>query len=183
MKNRKVVDRIAAIVADHNHVRPEYMFQNSRKQDISDIRSVFQYMCTKYTRETLSDIGMYSKIMGRKRHHDHASVLHSKKKITSLIQFDKKFRINVGEIEEKVLKVVDNEAFKAKKKQKQINEIIDVVFEEEDDRFIELIHDFIGKAYHNRNEENILKCIDFINTIKDEGIHQATQDNTGVGVV
>ena len=183
MKNKKVIDRIAAIVADHNHVKPEYMFQNNRKQDVSDIRSVFQYMCTKYTKETLSDIGMYSKIMGRKRHHDHASVLHSKKKITALIQFDKKLRISVNEIEEKVLRVVDSEAFKTKKKQKQINEIIDVVFEEEDERFIELIHNFIGKAYHNRNEENILKCIDFLNTIKDEGIHQTTQDNIGVGVV
>ena len=183
MKNKKIVDRISIIVSEYYNVSRHYMFQNNRKQDVADLRSIFHYMCARLTKETLSDIGKYSKIMGRNKAHDHASILHGKRKIEGLIQFDKKLRVEVNEIEEKILKVIDHESFKSKKKQKQINEIIDVVFEEEDENFIKLIHSFISKTYKNRSEENIKKYLNIINKIDDEGIHQATQNNIGLGVV
>ncbi len=183
MKNKKILDRIAYIIADAKGVEPTYMFQNNRKQDVTDMRSIFHYITVRNTKETLSAIGQYSKTMGREKGHDHASVLHGKRKIESLMQFDKKLSRDVQEIEDRVLWVVNSEAFIARKKQKQINEIIDLVFQEEDETFIDLLYGFIGRAYSNKNTETINIFIDFLNSLDDEGIHQTTQDNSGVGVV
>jgi len=183
MKNKRNLDKIANIIAEHEDVEPSFMFQNNRKREVTDTRSIFHYMSAKYSQESLASIGKYSQIAGRNAPHNHASVLHGKRKVENIMQFDKKFCRKIEKIEDKVRRFIDTENYYKERNQKQVREIIDFIYEQNDDNLIDLIHKLMLSAYKSKSEESIIECITILEKAENEGIYKATQNDTSVGVV
>ena len=76
---------------------PERFNSPERTREIAQARQIAMYLAKQHTKAPLTTIG--SAIGGR----NHATVLHSCKAVTNLIETDKAFRRQVEEIEKKVL--------------------------------------------------------------------------------
>ena len=87
-KKYKSLEIIAKIIADKHNKTPDFIFFDTRVREIIDLRSMFFYFATRYTRLSLSDIGKFSQYMGRDKPHNHASVLHNANKICDMITVD-----------------------------------------------------------------------------------------------
>jgi chromosomal replication initiator protein len=72
------------------------MNSNIRKREVVQVRQIAMYFAKKYTKLSLSVIGAYC---GNK---DHATVLHSCKTMSNLIETDKKIRQYIEEIDKKI---------------------------------------------------------------------------------
>ena len=80
------LDRIFMIVSEYLGIAPDDMSGKTRKREVADARHIFCYLASKaYGRYTLKQIG-------RKINRDHASVLHAKKKIVELMDFNKELK-------------------------------------------------------------------------------------------
>ncbi|AGO47417.1 DnaA protein [Cellulophaga phage phi19:3] len=75
-------DFILKLVCEYNEITPEVLFSNTRKRDLIYTRQKFFYLCYRFTKPSLKEIGKISKENGRNRVHDHASVLHGYKTIS-----------------------------------------------------------------------------------------------------
>ena len=58
-----VLHKVAKIVADRFEVKPEYIFQDTRRHKVTDMRAIFHYMSNRYTSKRLQTIGQFSQIM------------------------------------------------------------------------------------------------------------------------
>jgi len=181
MKNN-ILYKIAKIVADEFQVDPPFIFQDTRRHEVTDVRAVFHYMCNKYTKERLVVIGEFSKKMGRAKPHHHASIVYAIKKINSLCDVDKKMKNTVEEICDKIEKQLTYDKFVSRKNATTISNIIDKIFYEDDYEFLTYLDLLIVKLYENKNKE-VIETI--LKTLKetDEGLHKATQDDSRLGVV
>ena len=171
--NFKKLKRIADIVANHYDVHVMSMFPNSRYQVDADRRQVFHYMATRHTRASLQEIGDFSKAMGRKKVHNHATVLHSVKIVTDYMHVDKAYRMEVKELENKIYKAVIliNDSSKVR------------VFEEDNIEYLELVHLLIKKIYENKNIEELTHLIFLQNKMNNERIYKASQNDSRLGMV
>ena len=161
-RNFKVLKRIA-------EVHPMSMFPNNRLNHFAEIRQVFHYMATKHTKASLQEVGDFSKAMGRKKAHNHASVLHSVKKVTGFIDVDKKYKEELDELENRIYKAVSL--------------IIEVVFGEDNLEYLELVHLLVEKIYVNKNKEELSHLIFLQHKLNNERIYKASQVDTGLGMV
>lgn len=91
------VEHIIDAVFAHQHIDRERFNSSERKRDIAQARQIAMYLAKKHTKATLTAIG--SAIGGR----NHATVLHSCKAVSNLIETDRAFRKLVEEIEKEVL--------------------------------------------------------------------------------
>ncbi|MEN8835906.1 MAG: helix-turn-helix domain-containing protein [Polaribacter sp.] len=182
---------IAKIIADRNRITPESIFVNSRERRVVDIRALFFYFATKYTKLSLSDIGKFSKEMGRDKEHHHASVLHNSRKIRDIIVFDKDLRKETEELNNEIKYYVDYYKFWQDSITSYKKIIVENVYNEKDLEFTSKLSDLIAKIFENREILNILadvveKELQTEETEEenyDEGIYQATQKHIGLGVV
>lgn len=181
--NLKVIKRIADVVANHFQINTMEMFPNSRVRESGEKRQIFHYMASKYTKASLQEIGDFSKIMGRKTSHNHASILHSKKQVQNLMDIDSRYKALIDKLENRIYKAVSliNHSFTAR--DKQVQAIIDRVFTEEDTEFLELIHLLVDKIYENKNKEELSHLIFLQHKMNNERIYKTTQNDIGLGVV
>ena len=91
------VEHVIDAVFAHQNIDRERFNSSERKRDIAQARQIAMYLAKKHTKATLTAIG--AAIGGR----NHATVLHSCKAVSNLIETDRSFRKMVEEIEKEVL--------------------------------------------------------------------------------
>ena len=91
------VEHVIDAVFAHQNIDRERFNSSERKRDIAQARQIAMYLAKKHTKATLTAIG--AAIGGR----NHATVLHSCKAVSNLIETDRSFRKLVEEIEKEVL--------------------------------------------------------------------------------
>ena len=185
---KNIMYKISKIVADRFEVSPEFIFKDTRKHKVTDIRSIFHYMCYKYTGEGIKKIGAFSQTMGRKEPHHHASVVYAVKKVEGFMEVDDKIKEDVHCIETKIQKQISNERYFSKKKAITVSNIINKIFYEEDYDFLISLDSLISGLYEKKDKEELEFLIATLKIYKtqkttNEGVHKATSDNSGLGVV
>lgn len=181
MKNN-ILYKIAKIVADRFEVDPKFIFEDTRRHAVTDVRAIYHFMCNKYTKERLRVIGQFSQTMGRKEPHHHASIVYAIKKVKALYAVDKKFKEDVDSISEVIEKQLTYDKFVSRKNATTISNIIERIFYEDDYEFLTYLDLLIDMIYETKDTKIIE---DLIKTLKqnNEGLHKATQDNSRLGVV
>lgn len=91
------IDHIIDVVCAHQNIDRTRLNSTERTRDVAQSRQIAMYLAKQHTKAPLTAIG--SAIGGR----NHATVLHSCKAISNLIETDKNFRHQVEEIERLVL--------------------------------------------------------------------------------
>ena len=90
------IDYIQKIVCNYYNIGLEQLQSKTRKREIVQARQVAMFFSKTLTKSSLATIG--SQIGGK----DHATVLHACKTVNNLIETDKRFRLQVDEIEKKL---------------------------------------------------------------------------------
>ena len=181
MKN-SVLHKVAKIVADRFEVKPEYIFQDTRRHKVTDMRAIFHYMSNRYTSKRLQTIGQFSQIMGREKPHNHATIIYAIKKVKKLYSVDAKFKHDVDFISDKIEKQLTYDKYVSKKSSLTISNIIDRIFYEDDYEYLDKLDQLISLLYEYKDIGDIYELIER-QKATNEGIHQAASDDTGLGVV
>ncbi len=90
------IDYIQKVVCTYYNIGLEMLQSKTRKREIVQARQVAMFFSKSMTKSSLATIG--SQIGGK----DHATVLHACKTVNNLIETDKRFRLQVDEIEKKL---------------------------------------------------------------------------------
>jgi len=90
------IDYIQKVVCNYFNIPVEHIQSKTRKREIVQARQVAMFFSKSLTKASLATIG--SQIGGK----DHATVLHACKTVNNLIETDKRFRIQIDEIEKKL---------------------------------------------------------------------------------
>jgi chromosomal replication initiator protein len=90
------IDYIQKVVCNFFNLPLEQIQSKTRKREIVQARQVAMFFSKSLTKASLATIG--SQIGGK----DHATVLHACKTVNNLIETDKRFRIQIDEIEKKL---------------------------------------------------------------------------------
>ena len=90
------IDYIQKVVCSFFNIGQEQMQSKTRKREIVQARQVAMYFAKSFTKSSLATIG--SQIGGK----DHATVLHACKTVNNLIETDKRFRIQMDELDKKL---------------------------------------------------------------------------------
>ena len=90
------IDYIQKVVCNYYNIGLDMLQSKTRKREIVQARQVAMFFSKSLTKSSLATIG--SKIGGK----DHATVLHACKTVNNLIETDKRFRLQVDEIEKKL---------------------------------------------------------------------------------
>lgn len=90
------VDKIQEIVCGYFHLAPELLQEKTRKREIVQARQLAMYFSKTYTKASLSYIGNQ---IGKK---DHATVLYACKAVADMMATDRKFKLEVEEIQKKL---------------------------------------------------------------------------------
>jgi chromosomal replication initiator protein len=94
-KNQRVsVQFIQQKVAEVFEISPNQLTAHTRKRDVSVPRSIAMYLCKKWTRQSLSTIGLE---FGNR---DYSTVIHAAKKIETDIQTDEDLRTRIAQVED-----------------------------------------------------------------------------------
>lgn len=89
------VDKIQDVICDYLRIPAELLRTKNRKREIVQARQLFMYFCKNYTNCSLAYIG-------KQVDRDHATVLYADKAVTNLIETDRKFKMQVEEIQRKL---------------------------------------------------------------------------------
>ena len=90
------IDYIQKVVCSYYNIGLELLQSRTRKREIVQARQVAMFFSKSMTKSSLATIGTH---IGGK---DHATVLHACKTVNNLIETDKRFRIQIDEIEKKL---------------------------------------------------------------------------------
>jgi chromosomal replication initiator protein len=90
------IDYIQKVVCDYFSLPVEVINSKTRKREIVQARQLAMYFSKKHTKNSLNTIGLHC---GNK---DHATVLHAVKTVKNLMETDKKFKVYVEEIDQKL---------------------------------------------------------------------------------
>jgi len=90
------IDYIQKVVCSYFNIGVEQLQSKTRKREIVQARQVAMFFSKGLTKSSLATIG--SQIGGK----DHATVLHACKTVNNLIETDKRFRLQIDEIEKKL---------------------------------------------------------------------------------
>lgn len=90
------IDYIQKVVCSYFNIGVENLQSKTRKREIVQARQVAMFFSKSLTKSSLATIG--TQIGGK----DHATVLHACKTVNNLIDTDKRFRLQVDEIEKKL---------------------------------------------------------------------------------
>jgi chromosomal replication initiator protein len=90
------IDHISTIVCIYFNIPPGVFQSQTRKREVVQARQIAMWLSKKHTKNSLSVIGSE---IGDK---DHATVVYACKTVESLIETEKRFKVQVGEIEKKL---------------------------------------------------------------------------------
>lgn len=90
------VEKIQQIVCGHFNISAELLQEKTRKREVVQARQLAMYFSKNCTKASLSYIGNQ---IGKK---DHATVLYACKAVTDLMETDRKFKLQVEEIQKKL---------------------------------------------------------------------------------
>lgn len=90
------VDKIQQVVCSHFSIDPKLLQDKTRKREVVQTRYLAMYFCKAYTNASLSFIGNQ---IGNK---DHATVLYACKWVNNMMETDRKFRLEVEELQRKL---------------------------------------------------------------------------------
>ena len=90
------IDYIQKVVCDYFNIPIDLVLSKTRKREIVQARQVAMFFSKSLTKSSLATIG--SRIGGK----DHATVLHACKTVNNLIETDKRFRLQIEEIEKRL---------------------------------------------------------------------------------
>ncbi|MEZ5072612.1 MAG: chromosomal replication initiator protein DnaA [Bacteroidales bacterium] len=90
------IDYIQKVVCSYYNIGLEQLQSKTRKREIVQARQVAMFFSKTLTKSSLATIG--TQIGGK----DHATVLHACKTVNNLLETDKRFRIQIDEIEKKL---------------------------------------------------------------------------------
>lgn len=99
VKNTKkdiTVDYIQKVVCEYFGLPIDVLQEKTRKREIVQARQIAMYFSKNLTKSSLSSIGI---AIGKK---DHATVLHACKTVSNLMETDKRFRLQIEDIEKKL---------------------------------------------------------------------------------
>ena len=182
-----VLDIISEIITNKHEKDKDFLFLDTRRRDVADLRKVFFYMAKEFTKMSLQTIGNYSKYRGRKNPHNHATILYSVARVRDWMSVDKIYRQEIEDLKNEIKYYVDYEQFILDESSVYKKNIAKKAYEEEDIWFIERLSKITDNLYENKNLVDILA--DKINEVitihkrKNEGLHKTTQEDTGLGVV
>lgn len=95
-KRELSIDYIQKVVCSYFNVPVEMLQSNTRKREIVQARQIAMFFSKNLTKSSLATIGSQ---IGDK---DHATVLHACKTVNNLIETDKRFRLQLDEIEKRL---------------------------------------------------------------------------------
>lgn len=181
-----VLDTISNIIVKKHEKEKDFLFLDTRRREVCDLRKVFFFMATEFTKMSLQTIGNYSKYRGRKNPHNHASILYSVAKVRDWMSIDKVYKQEIEDLKNEIKYYVDYEQYVFDQANVYKKNIAKKAYEEEDLWFIERVSKITDKLYENKNLADILA--DKINEVitihkRNEGLHQTTQEDTRLGVV
>ena len=90
------IDYIQKVVCNYFNIGVDQLQSKTRKREIVQARQVAMFFSKSLTKSSLASIG--TQIGGK----DHATVLHACKTVNNLIETDKRFRLQIDEIEKKL---------------------------------------------------------------------------------
>ena len=90
------IDYIQKVVCSYFNVPVEMLQSNTRKREIVQARQIAMFFSKNLTKSSLATIGSQ---IGDK---DHATVLHACKTVNNLLETDKRFRVQIDEIEKRL---------------------------------------------------------------------------------
>ncbi|MDR1172784.1 MAG: chromosomal replication initiator protein DnaA, partial [Bacteroidales bacterium] len=79
------------------HIDESSVLSNTRKREIVQARQVAMYFAKQLTKTSLKSIGAQ---LGKK---DHATVLHACRTVNDLMETDRRFKLQMGELEGKLM--------------------------------------------------------------------------------
>ncbi|MBR3847589.1 MAG: chromosomal replication initiator protein DnaA [Alistipes sp.] len=91
------IEQIIKVVCEHLSIDADRFNSSERTREIAQARQIAMYLSKQHTKAPLTTIG--ASIGGR----NHATVLHSCKAVSNLLETDKQFKRQVEEIEKKIL--------------------------------------------------------------------------------
>jgi hypothetical protein len=183
----KLLDLISEIICKKYKKEEGFLFIDTRRREVSDLRKIFFYMSKKFTKLSLQTIGNYSEYRGRKKPHNHASILYSVEKVSDWMSIDKKYKEEIEDLTNEIRYYVDYEQYILDELNHFKKNIVKKIYQEKDRFFIEKVSNITDNIYENRNL--IDKLADIIEEVvkiqkdNNEGLHKTTQEDTGLGVV
>ena len=90
------VDYIMKVVSDYYHIDENDILSNNRKREIVQARQVTMYFAKQLTKVSLKGIGTQ---LGKK---DHATVLYACRAVNNIMEYDRKFKLQIEELELKL---------------------------------------------------------------------------------
>lgn len=91
--NKEIIDKIINEVCKYYSFTPIEVFNETRKKEIVQVRQLCQYLILKYTKLSLHKVGEVSSYYGRKRKHNHATIIHSVKEVEYRVETDLDFYV------------------------------------------------------------------------------------------
>lgn len=181
-----VLDTISDIITKKHKKEKDFLFLDTRRRDVCDLRKIFFYMATEFTKMSLQTIGNYSQYRGREKPHNHASILYSAARVKERMSVYSSYKDEIEELRNEIKYYVDYDQYIFDQANVYKKNIAKKAYEEEDIWFIERVSKITDKLYENKNLADILA--DKINEVitihkRNEGLHKTTQEDTRLGVV
>lgn len=185
MDKDKTLLIIAEVIAESKGREAEFLFRNTRRRENVDLRSEFHFFAHKYSRLSLTRIGEFSKVMGRKNPHNHATVIHNRKKVKDFSSISKKYNERIGRLDDKIKTLVDYENGAERVLNENKQKIVSYIYQDSDSEFIELFYELTKLNYETKNKQLLSEFINKTKNIaeQNEGIHKTAPLNTQLGVV
>jgi hypothetical protein len=177
---------ITELMSEVLRITPEYIFTNSRRREIVDNRSILFYFMQRYGDSSLQKIGDLAMRFGRNVGFNHATVLYSIRKVKTLMSIDKEFYSKVCAIDDYIYDNISYSKLVADEMDDHRNSIIHHVRGDQDASFLAMFNKLTTLVYENKHIIAKLTgtAIEYANEEQtDEGIHQITPQNTGLGMV
>lgn len=145
---------IIKVVCEYYNLRPRKVFSLTRKGFFTKPRQIIQYLHTVHTNLALREIGLISLEYGRKKPHDHASILHAKKAIEDLIETDKGIQSDMIKINE-VLSIYKFDRNTLKNNVNKKDDLLPVLLMNQKIKIKELNHEVLKLKYDLDNNSII----------------------------
>ena len=177
---------ITELMAESLKTTPQYLYTNTRRRDIADNRAILFYFMQRYGEASLQKIGDNALNYGRKVGFNHATVLYNIKKVKTLMKVDKEFYSKVCSIDEYIYDNISYSKLVSDEMDDHRNSIIHSVRGDQDASFLAMFNKLTNLVYENKHIIAKLTgtAIEYANEEQtDEGIHQITPQDTGLGMV
>ena len=88
---QEIINKIIKEVCEYYNFTPQEVFNATHKRETVQTRQLCQFLISKYAKLSLSKVGLISLDYGRKRRHNHSTILNSIKEIENRLETDLDF--------------------------------------------------------------------------------------------